>query len=279
MIPTNYLLLFTALAVAGGFLGGFLGNSYPCKISPAVPVSDMRKSYLEEAAITEAVKTAEPAVVSIVATSDLPLYKDHIMGFEDFYFENLFSDVSGRMVSSGSGVILSSDGLILTNYHVIDDPDTSHTVILNTGEMFTVDHIEPYPLHDLAFLRVTDNKGRRPSDLPFARLGNSDKLQVGQFIVVIGNAFSRYSNSVTAGIISALNRPIPADSIDGNGGLVNLIQTDAVIHPGNSGGPLINLNGEVVGITTAVARSVNGIGFAIPSNDFRDMFQKILKTN
>lgn len=277
-ISKRYLIFLAFLAVAGGVFGGFLAQNYGT--TDEAPAEVTEKVYIEESSIIEAVKEVGPAVVSVVATRDLPLYKNSALNFDDSYFEGLiFGDSSdqegGRKVSGGSGVVVSPNGLVLTNYHVVDNPESDYTVILNDGRNYDVANVQADQIHDIALLTLVDEEGNNPTDLPTANLGDSDQLQVGQHVIAIGNSLAKYSNTVTTGVISALNRSIAADSIDGDGSLINLIQTDASIHPGNSGGPLISLNGEVIGITTAVSASQESIGFAIPSNDISSILETV----
>jgi len=181
------------------------------------------------------------------------------------------------MESEGSGIILTEDGYIITNYHVVAFADqyanTVISVILDNGSEYIADYIGGDELNDLAVLKIDAN------NLPYAVLGSSDDSQVGDFVIAIGNPLGVYlSGSVTFGIISGLNRRIQAANI-----AENLIQTDAAINPGNSGGALLNLNGEVIGINTIkVARSgggvnVEGIGFAIPIDFAKPLIDSIIQ--
>jgi S1-C subfamily serine protease len=155
----------------------------------------------------------------------------------------------------GSGVIYDSNGWILTNRHVVEggnefDVELKDGRILS-GEVYGID-----TLTDLAIVKVD------ATDLPTAAIGESDALEVGQLVIAIGSPLGTYSNSVTSGIVSAKGRTITTNG--SSKPLTSLIQTDAAINPGNSGGPLLDANGNVVGINTAIATNSNGIGFAIP---------------
>jgi 2-alkenal reductase len=155
----------------------------------------------------------------------------------------------------GSGVIYDSNGWILTNRHVVEGGSEFEVELKDgrvlTGEVYGID-----TLTDLAIVKVD------ATDLPTAAIGVSDALEVGQLVIAIGSPLGTYSNSVTSGIVSAKGRTITTDGSARP--LTNLIQTDAAINPGNSGGPLLDANGNVVGINTAIATNSNGIGFAIP---------------
>jgi S1-C subfamily serine protease len=166
----------------------------------------------------------------------------------------------------GSGVIYDSNGWILTNRHVVQGSDSLQVELLDgrtfSGRVYGID-----TLTDLAIVKVD------ATDLPTAALGVSDELKVGQLVVAIGSPLGTYSNSVTSGIVSAKGRSITTD--DGST-LNNLIQTDAAINPGNSGGPLLDANGNVVGVNTAIAADSNGIGFAIPIDIARPIMDQAL---
>jgi serine protease Do len=173
-------------------------------------------------------------------------------------------------VGSGSGFIISSDGLILTNKHVVFDPKASYTVLTNDGKKYDAKVLARDPSNDLAVLKIQAN------NLPVAPLGNSDELQLGQTAIAIGNALGEFRNTVSVGVISGLARTVTA----GDGGgytetIKNVIQTDAAINPGNSGGPLVNLRGEVIGINTAMASGAENIGFAIPINQAKSAINSV----
>ena len=177
---------------------------------------------------------------------------------------------------AGSGIIISSDGYILTNKHVIPDGTSKVSVVLADGTTYDdVSVVGRDPLNDIAFLKINNVK-----NLPAVTLGDSDVVQTGQQVVAIGNALGEFRNSVTSGIISGKGRPIQADDGTGTGSseqLENLLQTDAAINPGNSGGPLVTLDGKVVGINTAIAQDGQAIGFAIPINDVKALINSVLK--
>ncbi len=155
----------------------------------------------------------------------------------------------------GSGVIITPDGYIVTNHHVVDDASTIE-VFLTTGESYKADVVGTDPATDIVVLRILAN------DLPFVAFGDSERLRVGQLAIAIGNPLG-FQNTVSTGVISAMGRTLQAEMgrvID------NVIQTDALLNPGNSGGPLVNSQGEVIGINTAMIRQAQGIGLAIPSS-------------
>ena len=184
----------------------------------------------------------------------------------------------GRSYSSaaaGTGIIATSDGYIVTNKHVIDGA-TTITVILDDGTTYEDVKLAAYdPLNDVAYLKI-DNV----SDLPVATLGNSKSISVGQQVIAIGNALGEYQNTVTSGIISGTGRSLTATDSTGASSeeLTDMIQTDAAINSGNSGGPLVNAAGEVIGINTATTNSADGIGFAIPISSVKGMLNQLIET-
>ena len=165
-------------------------------------------------------------------------------------------------VGGGSGFIVTSDGLILTNKHVVYEVDAEYTVLMNDEREFPAKVLSRDPINDVAMLKI------EAENLPVATLGNSDHIDLGQTAIAIGNALGLFSNTVSKGIISGLGRKISAAL--GTGGMIenlrHVIQTDVAINQGNSGGPLVNLDGEVIGINTAIIFGAQNIGFALPIN-------------
>jgi serine protease Do len=174
---------------------------------------------------------------------------------------------------AGTGIIISDDGYILTNNHVIEGSD-SLTVTTQDKQELEATVVKTDSDKDLAIIKAkTDKK------LSVATIGDSDKAQVGEEVIAIGNVLGLYQNSVTKGIVSGLGRPVTASSGNGLYGkleeLEDLIQTDAAINSGNSGGPLVNMKGEVIGVNTAVAGTAQSIGFAVPINHAKDLVKSI----
>jgi len=199
----------------------------------------------ENSATIEAVKKVSPAVVSILTTRNV---------------EDIFGQTT-QQKGGGTGFILTSDGLILTNKHVASDKNASYTVLTSDGKDLKATIMAADPANDLAVLKV-DAK-----NLPIVEIGDSSELVPGQDVIAIGNALGEYQNTVTAGVISAVGRAIVAGDTQGSSERIEgAIQTDAAINPGNSGGPLVNIEGQVVGINTAVDQNGQTIGFAIPIN-------------
>jgi serine protease Do len=255
-------ILVAALAVGliAGIAGGTGSLLYLQKSGKLGPISitttKTERINLEEgSAFIDTANKVKPAVVSI--SSELTV--------EDFF---------GRVVTQeggGTGFIITSDGLIATNKHVVPDDKAKYTVFLNDGRSFPAKVLARDPFNDLAMIKI------EATGLPTVELGNSDDLKVGQWVVAIGNALGQFENSVTVGVISAKERTI---EVENGERLDGLLQTDAAINSGNSGGPLVNLRGQVVGINTAVAAKgfAEGIGFAIPTNTVKTAIDQVVKS-
>jgi serine protease Do len=174
----------------------------------------------------------------------------------------------------GSGFIVASNGLILTNKHVVSEKKAEYTVILSDGRTFPARILSRDPLNDVAILKIEVNES-----LPCVKLGDANKLQLGQSLIAIGNALGIFRNTVSVGIVSGLSRSITAQSEPGAPPqeMRGLIQTDAAINPGNSGGPIVDSDGYVVGVNAAIVSGAQSIGFAIPVNAARRDIDDIKK--
>ena len=247
----------------------------PSATTPSVPLYAPTNDY--ETAVIAAVKKASPAVVSIVISEQVPIVEQcpyNPFGDLPPEFQQFFGSIPNmtqpcdtgktqlQEVGGGSGFVISSDGLILTNKHVVSDTSASYTVITNDGKKYSAKVLARDPSQDFAVVKIN------ATGLPTVSLGDSDGLELGQTAIAIGNALGQFSNTVSVGVVSGLERTVTAsDEADGQQETIQgVIQTDAAINPGNSGGPLLNLQGEVIGINTAVASGAQSIGFAIPIN-------------
>lgn len=296
-IPHGLLVLVVVLSILSGFLGGALTSDLlnfnkDGANSEAMQKLTEKKVYVEESSIIKTVKKVSPSVVSIVVSKNLPLYRQRSFDMDDFFNDPFFSfpfyeyerDSGGQIkstptkVGGGSGFIVTSDGLVLTNKHVVSDTKADYTVVTNDGKEYKAEVISRDTLNDVAVVKMKDKDGKAPSNLSVVDLGDSSKLQVGQRVIAIGNALAEYENTVTTGVVSAKGREITASGgANKTESLVNLIQTDAAINPGNSGGPLVNLDGEVIGINTAMASGAQGIGFALSINDVKPIIESVKK--
>jgi serine protease Do len=222
--------------------------------------------------IADIVEKAGPAVVNIdvVKMQKAQIFnpfkdfeKDFGFGFDfDPQYRNFFEDKIFPVKGAGSGFIIDKEGYILTNEHVARGADKIK-ITLKDGRTFDGKAVGHDAMLDLAVIKIEAH------DLPTVTLGNSSKIRPGEWAIAIGNPYG-FSNTVTAGIISATGRTL------GDIGKRDLIQTDAAINPGNSGGPLLNIQGEVIGINVAIVAQAQGIGFAIPINDVKDILQDLI---
>ena len=236
----------------------------------------------QEEAVIKTVKEATPAVVSVIISKDVPIIEEYYINpFEGFFgpgFEVPQYRQKGtekKEVGGGSGFIISADGLVLTNRHVVLDTTADYTVLTNDGKKFPAKVLARDPVQDLAILKIEPEKGKQFS---IVKLGDSLNLEIGQTVIAIGNALGEFRNTVSVGVISGLARTVTA----GGDGMVetieDVIQTDAAINQGNSGGPLFNLRGEVIGINTAMATGAENIGFAIPINKAKKAIESVKKS-
>jgi S1-C subfamily serine protease len=228
----------------------------------------------------EAVKKVFPGVVSIVISKLMKDMKGHIPDAFPLVPGSPFGGFNPGpnpdekvKVGGGSGFIVHPDGLVLTNKHVVFDTDADYTVVTNDGKEYAGKVVARDPVSDIAVVKI------EATGLPTVILGNSTKLELGQSVIAIGNALGMFRNSVSKGIISGMARSISAAL--GTGGemehLRGVLQTDVAINQGNSGGPLINLDGEAIGINTAIIFGAQNIGFAVPINWAKADLEDIIK--
>lgn len=286
--------LVTALLVGAGFLLWLRENpqSFAETFDSLLlqQKSEMSTStpslYSFETVVVDTVKKANPAVVAITISKNVPVYEQYFRNvpspFEDFFGDGFFNfnipeirqkGTEKREVGGGSGFLVSSDGYIVTNRHVVLDESAEYTVFMNDGKKHDAKVIARDPVLDLAIIKISG------SGFPYLPFGNSDTLQVGQNVIAIGNALAEFRNTVSLGIVSGLSRSIIASDRRGNSeALDQLIQTDAAINEGNSGGPLLNLAGEVIGVNVAVASGAENIGFAISGNSVKGVVESVKQT-
>lgn len=299
-------IIFTSvcLSVIAGFFAGMFGVSAGSLIFQKNNLQNSQKGMsqeqnislkvTEESATIDVVKKTSPSVVSIIISKELSaLYGKtgrNIVPFDNFFdfgFPDDFQFIprggeeeekgSGKKeqkqrIGGGSGFIISADGLILTNKHVVEDGEAEYMVVMSDGKEFSTKVLAKDPVNDLAIIKI---EAKNLVPLP---LGDSGALQIGQTVIAIGNTLGEYSNTVTRGLVSGINRLVEASGSMGGAEVIQeAIQTDAAINPGNSGGPLLNLAGEVIGINTAVSRAGQSIAFAIPINSAKKSMESVKK--
>ncbi len=288
--PASGAILTSAVvaAIIGGLFGyyGAQKTNNPSfstvPIGSTIPYTGISD---EEQKTIAVVKKASASVVSIVATRDIDI-AERANPFQSFcgdpFFQQFFGDQceqapaprrqQRQQIAAGTGFIVSADGLVLTNKHVVDSVGASFTVITNDGKKYAAVVKAKDPVRDIALISV---KG---TNLPALALGDSVGVKIGQTVIAIGNALGEFSNSVSKGIISGVARSIVAgDGVGSSERLDQLFQTDAAINPGNSGGPLLNLAGQVIGINTAIVNGAQNIGFAIPINQAKGDIEQVKK--
>jgi serine protease Do len=263
--------MMSALIVLG--ILAIAGERFLPQPSTAAPVAMPEKlaEVSSPEAIPDVIDRVNDAVVSVVATKDVPVYERY---FEEY---NPFGDWFGgfsiprvrengteeQEVGGGTGFVVSADGLIVTNRHVVADDEASYSVMFQNGQVYDVAVKAKDPVLDIAILEITN---RPETPLPYLTFGDSSAVRLGESVIAIGNALAEFDNSVSVGIISGRGRSITArDGMGQTEELSNVFQTDAAINPGNSGGPLLNLDGEVIGVNVAASLGAENIGFAIPS--------------
>lgn len=283
--PIRFRIAVSLIAVVAIVAGAVVYRSLKVPVETLVsqparnettPVTLYQSAIGYEQAIIDAVEDVSPAIVSITVSKNVPVIENCPVNpfgnlppeFQEFFGGGFqFSQPcqkGSRLqdIGGGSGFIVSEDGLVITNKHVVADTEASYTVFTNNGKKYAAKVLARDPIQDLAVLKIEG------SAFPVITLGDSDGIRLGQTVIAIGNSLGEFRNTVSVGIVSGLARNVTATT----GGfdserLEGVIQTDAAINPGNSGGPLINLKGEVIGINTAVVSGAQSIGFAIPINN------------
>ncbi|MDF1497931.1 MAG: trypsin-like peptidase domain-containing protein [Patescibacteria group bacterium] len=239
------------------------------------------KQKSQDEILTEAVQKITPTVVSIVITKDVPqLEIVYINPFgDDPFFQDFDIKVpryrqkgtEEKKVGAGTGFLINKNGYILTNKHVVNDEEAKYTALLSDGSQKSAIVIYKDEKIDIAIIKVEG------SGFSHVQFGDSDSLKLGQSVFAVGNALGEYSNSVSTGIISGLNRDLTASGSIGSEKLEGVIQTDAAINPGNSGGPLVTLEGKVIGVNVATVIGSNNISFSIPINEIKKIINSVIK--
>tara|TARA_Y100000310_G_C20675871_1_gene813003 strand:- start:1131 stop:2159 length:1029 start_codon:yes stop_codon:yes gene_type:complete len=228
--------------------------------------------------IIQIAKSVCPAVITIIVSKDMPQIDGFYMlpmGGQNMILPKVKKGKKEMTkIGGGSGFVISDDGYILTSCHVVQDPKAEYTIVLEPEKKYPAKILARDPINDIAILKI-----KAKEKLPFLNLDNSDKVELGQEIVAVGNALGEFNDTVSSGIVSGLSRYIQATNhvTHQSERLRGLIQTDAAINPGNSGGPLVNMEGKVIGINTAMVMGAQNIGFAIPINSAKKDLEEVKK--
>jgi serine protease Do len=274
------------IGALGAVIGVFLTLSLTGTMSQSPEIGGVigtTEGVEKESPVVQVVERASGAVVSIVATKDVPVIEQYFedlpngffspFGFQAPQLRQRQNGTETQEVGAASGFLVSSDGLIVTNKHVVNRSDVDYSVFLSDGSKHAARVVARDPVHDIAIVKIEG------SNFPALQFGSSEQLKAGQSIVVIGNPLGDFPNSVSTGVVSGLARSIVAgDSLGQSEQLKNVIQTDAAINPGNSGGPMLNLRGEVVGVNVAMAAGSENIGFALPSDLVKSVVESVQAT-
>lgn len=293
--PSRIFLLSTVTSIVLGGAAGIGGAYYvlnPHVVSQRLPMPTSTSTSvtlpvpvtnIDEQQTKEVVERVSPAVVSINISKEFDPYSTSSRDFfsqlfdtpQDFFSSPPTSSStkkgSKQRVGGGSGFLVSSDGYIVTNKHVVADTDAEYTVVMQDQKTYPATVIALDPSLDLAIMKIEG------ANFPWIELGNSEEATVGQTVIAIGNALAEFQNTVTKGIISGLNRHLEVGLGSDAGVIEQAIQTDAAINFGNSGGPLLDLAGKVVGMNTAISESAQSLGFALPSNVISHAFESVRK--
>ncbi len=278
---TLIIVAFIIASILSGLLGGLVFNRSQQNGILNTSLSNQKKIVTSSSIlISQIAKTVGPSVVSVNVSITQP--GSNTSGFGLFGFSQ-----PEQEQAAGTGIIIDSKGLILTNRHVVPLGTTSVSITLSDGtelkDVTVLGRTSSQDSLDVAFLKINNLEGHK---LVPAAIGNSTQVQVGDSVVAIGNALGQFQNTVTSGIISGYGRSVTASagspssnsttSASNSENLNDLFQTDAAINEGNSGGPLVNLNGQVIAMNTAVAGNAQNIGFAIPINDIKGLIDQVL---
>lgn len=273
--PAVVALSFLVGALGGGLFGALAGTWSAKEATRTAAANGTVRGSLsvqEDSATTDVVQKTSPSVVNVVLTQDLSKLRQ-ANPLNDFFSSPFIQPQEGqRQVGAGTGFIITPDGMILTNKHVVDATNVDLTVVFNDGSEHKATVLGVDPFNDLAMIKIDEK------NLPVVDLGDSDSLKLGQTVIAIGNALGEFRNTVTKGVVSGINRTITAGDNSGSSETIEeAIQTDAAINPGNSGGPLLNLAGQVVGVNTAVSQQGQLVGFSIPINIAKQVIESVQK--
>lgn len=272
-VGVTLLVLFLILTHAPQYVAPLIPQKVPAATTTESVISS---------SIPDIVEQVEPAVVSVVITADVPIierYFDEFDPFGGFFGWNFGFNVprerqlgtERREIGAGTGFFVSPDGFLITNRHVVDTEGAVFSIVMKDGNTYDVTVVAKDPTLDIAVLKVDADE-----TFPYVEFGDSDTLRLGETVIAIGNALAEFPNSVSVGVVSGLARNIVASDMFGSAeSLEGVIQTDAAINQGNSGGPLLNGHGKVIGMNVAVAGNSENIGFALPGNSVRNVYESV----
>jgi len=284
------MLSHVVVSLLSGVLGGVIvlvlasPGALPEVVAPGEQTLDgetqpSAELMAEDTSVVDVVERVSPSVASIVITRDVVEMRRFFNSPFDFFFDPFGrEDGSGgeaerRRVGGGTGFFVTSDGMLVTNKHVVSDETADYTVVTQDGEEYPAEVLAKDPLRDVAILQVEG------SGFPVVELGESDSIRAGQTVIAIGYSLGEFANSVSKGIVSGIGRSILAGSGFGRTERLNdIIQTDAAINPGNSGGPLLDISGRVIGVNVAVAQGAENVGFALPINPIKRIIDEVRET-
>jgi serine protease Do len=274
--------LIIIVSLLSGVIGGaivyniLLQENIEALSSPQKQTVVREVTQLQDDTIVDMVEQTTPSVVSIIAKKDVPQYRQLFNTPYGLFYQDPSGPVEKQKVGGGTGFFMTSDGMIVTNRHVVADVNADYSVITSEDKEYQAQILAVDDTLDFAVLKITQKENE---SFVAANLGNSDNIKIGQTVVAIGNSLGEFSHSGSRGIISGMKRDIVAGGgMGGTEQLTGIIQTDAAINPGNSGGPLIDLTGKVIGINTAVAQGAENIGFAIPINQVSRLIEEVKRT-
>ena len=283
--PGLFLILVFLIGLIGGIASSYIFYLKLKQeiISAGVPIIHsekvVEKEYIpqttQEQKVIDVVKDNSPSVVSVVIMKEVAVYEQQYIDlFGDGFLtipQQKQTGTEKQQVGAGTGFIVSEDGLVLTNKHVVADDKAEYIVVMNDNNEYPAKVLAKDPVQDLAIIKIQGN-----NKFKALTLGSSDDVQIGQSVIAIGNALGEYQNTVSVGVISGLGRTVIASGETiGTETLEDIIQTDAAINKGNSGGPLLNLKGEVIGINTAISSSGQNISFAISINKAKKDIEQV----
>lgn len=286
------LFISIVTSLLSGILGGvivLIMGTFPIENTPSDVLEKQtnlsEEEYLpslvaEDEAVIGVVEKTSPGVVSIVITKDVTQMRRFFNSPFDFFFEgengfgqNIQEGPRQQQVGGGTGFFVTSDGMIVTNKHVVQDTSADYTVVTQDGKEYPAQVLALDPVRDLAILKVEGE------NFPVLTLGQDDSVRAGQTVIAIGYSLGEFTNSISKGIVSGIGRSILAGSGAGQTERLNdIIQTDAAINPGNSGGPLLDIYGRVIGVNVAVAQNAENIGFALPIDPVKKIIEQVRET-